>query len=251
MEYFLDTVETIPDGVGWEYFSGLHVCWLAAFILFAVWMSLYYRKSAAEKRAKIRKIISGFIILDELFKMAMLIIGGRYMWGYLPLHLCSINIFIIAYHAHKPNKMLDNFLYAICVPAAIAALITPTWYSLPLCNFMHLHSFTVHILLATYPIMLIAGGDIIPDIKILPKCVLFVLVMAIPVYIVNLLLDTNFMFLMYADAGNPLLWFGKTFGWHLLGVPVIESVVILILYTPYYMYKNLNKKNQENNILNY
>ena len=28
--------------------------------------------------------------------------------------------------------------------------------------------------------------------------------MAVPIYCVNLLLDTNFMFLMYAPDGNPL-----------------------------------------------
>ena len=41
----------------------------------------------------------------------------------LPLHLCSINIIFIAIHAWKPGKMLDNFLYGICIPGAVAALL--------------------------------------------------------------------------------------------------------------------------------
>lgn len=242
MKYFFDTIETIPQGVGWEYFSGIHLVWLALFVAFAVYMSMLYRRSDTEKRAKIRKMMSWLIIGDEIFKMIMLAIGDRYMWDYLPLHLCSINIFIIAYHARRPNKMLDNFLYAICIPGALAALLTPTWYTLPLFNFMHLHSFTVHILLVTYPVMLLASGEIVPDIKIVPKCILFVLIMAIPIYGINLLLDTNFMFLMFADPGNPLLLFEDIFGWHLIGVPIIESVVVFILYTPYYIIRSIKNK---------
>ena len=34
MQYFLDTVETIPEGVGFVMFGGLHLVWLAASFVF-------------------------------------------------------------------------------------------------------------------------------------------------------------------------------------------------------------------------
>lgn len=46
------------------------------------------------------------------------------------------------------------------------------------------------------------------------------------------LFGTNFMFLMYAEAGNPLMWFEKTFGSYLVGFPVLGAAVILVMYTP-------------------
>ena len=238
MEYFLETVDTIVDGVGFNYFGPLHLAWIAAFVVFAIVMSVIYRKSDEKKRDKIRKIMAACIVFDELWKMFFLTIGGNYTFDYLPLHLCSINIFIITYHVFKPNKTLDNFLYGACIPGALAALLAPTWTELPILNFMHLHSFTVHILLATYPIMLVAGGDIVPDIKQLPKVILFALCMAVPIYFVNLALDTNFMFLMYAEAGNPLIFF-EPLGSHLIGIPVIYAVVVVILYGPFIV---LNKR---------
>ena len=143
-----------------------------------------------------RKIIAWLLIADELFKMAILIASGNYGVGYLPLHLCSINIFMITIHAYKPSAIVDNFLYTVCIPGAIAAMLFPTWTSLPLGNGMHLHSFTVHTLLALYPIVLSVNGDIRPDIRKLPKSLGLLVLMAIPIYGVNLLLDTNFMFLM-------------------------------------------------------
>ena len=250
MEYFLETTDTIVDGVGFSYFGALHLCWLAIFVVFTMYMCFSYRKADTKKREKMRKIMAACIVFDELWKMFWLTVGGNYTFDYLPLHLCSINIFIIAYHAFvKPNKVLDNFLYGICIPGAMAALLAPTWVKLPLLNFMHLHSFTVHILLACYPIMLVAGGDIQPDIKQVPKCVLFTACLAIPIYFVNLALDTNFMFMMRADAGNPLKLF-EPLGHHLIGVPIIYSVVVIILYGPIYLVrklKNTSYQNLENN----
>lgn len=180
-----------------------------------------------------RYLYAGLLLLDEAIKIAGLAAFGNYEVSYLPLHLCSINIILIAVHVLKPSKTLGNFLYSICIPAAIAALLFPTWTKLPLLNFMHIHSFTVHILLATYPIMLTAGGDIRPTAKELPKSLLLLMGLALPVYVVNLLCDTNFMFLMEADKGNPLYWFEEMWGSHFLGFPIIMAGVFLVMYFPH------------------
>ena len=154
------------------------------------------------------------------------------MLKYLPLHLCSINIFLIAIHAWRPSKVLGNFLYLVCIPGAVAAMLFPTWATLPPLNFMYIHSFTIHILLALYPIVLALGGDIVPERREFPKCVLLLLVMAVPIYGVNLLCDTNFMFLMYPEAGSPLLWFREHWGNHLLGYPILIAAVVMVMSIP-------------------
>lgn len=240
--YWFDTVETIPEGVGFSYFGLTHIIWLCVFVVFAVFLSFLYKRSDTKNRKVIRMVIGGLIVLDEVFKWAMLIAGGNATVSYLPFHLCSINIFLIAVHMFKPFKLLDEFLYLICIPAAIAALLFPTWVSLPPLNFMHIHSFTVHILLAVYPIMLTVGGDIKPSIKRLPLCLLILLGMATVVYFINIWLDTNFMFLMYAEEGNPLLMFEEMWGSHLLGFPVLLPLVFAVMYGIYYCAKAIYKK---------
>ena len=162
MQYFLSTAETIPEGMGFSLFSPLHLTWLFLFLAAAVLCSLLYRRLTPAGRKRMRLAFAALLVADELFKVAGLLVGGTFLYGYLPLHLCSINIFLIAVHALRPFRLLDNFLYTVCIPAALAALLFPTWTSLPLWNFMHLHSSTVHILLAVYPIMLTAGGHPAP-----------------------------------------------------------------------------------------
>lgn len=242
MQYFLDTTETIPDGVGFSQFSVLHLVWLAIFIVVTIGNCIWYRRLGDLGKGHWRKVVAVLLLADELFKMIMLFIGGRYKFSYLPLHLCSINIFIIAIHAWKPTAFLDGFLYTIAIPGALAALLFPSWTALPLGNFMHLHSFTVHILLALYPIVLAASGELSPDLKKMFKSLLLLVCMAIPIYIINILLDTNFMFLMSADEGNPLYIFEQLWGNHLLGFPVIIIGVLLVMYGPLLIWRKLKKK---------
>ena len=242
MEFFLETSGTIESGHGFSHFSLLHLGWLAVFLVSAVIGSLLYRRLTPPRRKTARFILAGLIVADELFKMVCLFIGGNYTLNYLPLHLCSINILLIAWHTVKPSKTLDNFLYAVCIPAALIALIVPSWTKLPFGNFMHIHSFTVHILLALYPIFLTVGGDIRPDPKKIPKCFLFLLCAAVLVYGINLLLDTNFMFLMEADEGNPLWYFEQWFGNHLIGIPVFLIPIFIVMYLPWFIADRVSRK---------
>ena len=232
MEHFWDTIETIGAGYGSSLFGARHLATLALFALTAALCCWGYARADEKRRARMRKAFAVLLLMDEAFKQIGLQIGGNFDASYLPLHLCSINIFLIALHAWRPSEALDNFLYYIGIPAATAALLFPTWTSLPAMNFMFLHSTSVHILLAVYPMMLFAAGDIRPSAKGIGKSLLLLLMMAVPIYAVNCLLDTNFMFLMYAPDGNPLAWFRDRFGSHWIGFPVLLAAVGGVMYLP-------------------
>ncbi|MBQ3011765.1 MAG: YwaF family protein, partial [Oscillospiraceae bacterium] len=219
-----------PKGVGFHHYDSLHLTWLALITIFIVTLSYTYKRQTVEKRNKTRKILAAALVVDELWKMFWLTVGHRYELEYLPLHLCSINIFLIAYHCFRPNKTLDNFLYIVCIPGALAALLFPSWSALPFANFMHVHSFTVHALLVAYPVILLVSGEIKPDIKELPKALLLLLCFGIVALAFNIVFDENFMFLMYADPGNPLYLFEQAFGSHVIGFPVIIAGILLVMY---------------------
>ena len=237
MKYFLDTTGTIPDNVGFAHYDALHITWLVAAALFIVALSLVYKNQNEAQRSKTRKALAAALILDELWKMFWLTVGHRYELEYLPFHLCSINIFIIAYHCFRPNKTLDNFLYIVCIPGALAALLFPSWAVLPLANFMHLHSFTVHSLLVAYPVVLLVNGDIKPTFKALPKCLGLLSVFGIFALVFNIAFDENFMFLMYAEEGNPLYLFKQLWGNHFYGFPVIMAGILVVMFLPLTLYR--------------
>jgi len=245
MEYFLDTTETIAKGVGFSHYGKIHTVWICVFITVTVLNALLYRRLSSSGKEKWRKAVAVLLLLDELFKMVMLFIGGRYTPKYLPLHLCSINIILIAIHAWKPTKAMNNFLYAICIPSSLLAIFFPTWTKLPLANFMHIHSFTVHILLALYPIVLLVGGELKPKLKDLPKCLLLLFGLAFIALCANLIFDTNFMFLMSASKGNPLYWFEQNWGDHRYGFPVLIAAILFLFYVPIVIRDSLKNKKKK------
>ena len=243
MEYFLHTEEVIPDGLGFKSFGPIHLLWLAATVVIILLAALHYRRLDEQGRIKWRKVVAVLLVADELFKHVCLIIGGNFMVKYLPLHLCSINLFLIVYHAWRPNKNLGVYLYAVCIPGALAAILCPTWTMLPVLNFMHLHSTTVHILLLMYPIVLTAGGDIRPRAKDIPRCLLILVCLAAVALIANLLLDTNFFFLMEAGGeNNPLYLFEVLLGDHRIGFPILVAAVLAVMFIPVEVYHKLKKK---------
>lgn len=134
VEHFWDTVDTIGEGFGFSLFGARHLVTLALYIGFAALSCKLYKAADEKKRAQLRGLFAVLLLADEAFKQIGLQIGGNFNWDYLPLHLCSINIFLIALYAWKPSRLLDNFLYFICIPAATAALLFPTWTSLPAAN---------------------------------------------------------------------------------------------------------------------
>jgi uncharacterized membrane protein YwaF len=193
-----------------------------------------------------RCILTALVVGDEIWKIAWLTALGLFTHSYLPFHLCSVNIFLILFYTVKPTKTVGNFLYGICIPAALAALLFPTWTKLPFWNFMHLHSFSVHVLLFVIPLMLTIGGDIKPDIKQIPKCLLLLLCMGLIAKGANLLWRTNFMFLESASEGNPLYIFEQKFGNHLIGLPVLAAAVLAVMYGPLTVLQKCRRRKHKN-----
>ena len=245
MENFWHSSDTIPPGFGFSHFDAFHLSWLGLFLIVLVTNVILYRKLGQTGRERWRKIVGALLVADEMFMVIPLLITGRYTAAYLPLHLCSINIWVSAVHSRKPSKLLGNFLYTVGIPGALAALLFPTWTKLPLANYMLWHSFTVHILLVMYPAVQTMAGDIRPEGKLIPKTLALLGVFAAAACVVNLLFDTNFMFLRYARAGNPLYIFQEAWGSHLYGFPVLGAAVIIVMYVPMGIIRKFRQKNSK------
>ena len=229
---FFVTDANIPEGVGFQTFGLTHILWLLAGLLFFVAACCFYRKLSENKRKLALKALGAYIFLQEMVKNLVLILLGEFGWGHLPFHLCGINILLIAFDTVKQTKTVRSFLYYFAIPGAALALLFPNWTDMPVWNFFHIHSFTIHILLVLYPLLLVTTNQVSTDLKSALKGVALLIAMAIPVYGLNLLWDTNFMFLMHPDSGNPLELFEKLLGSHLWGFPILLPVVIVLMYLP-------------------
>ena len=243
---FFVTNENIPEGLGFQAFGSVHLLWLLAGIILCVAACIFFRRLPEQKQNLCLKLLGSYIFLQEIVKDVVLLILGEFSWGHLPFHLCGINILLIAFDVLKPVKTVRSFLYYFAIPGAALALFFPNWTETPVLNFFHIHSFTIHILLVLYPLLLVTTHRAPTDLKSALKGVGLLVAMAIPVYFLNLLWDTNFMFLMEPDSGNPLELFQTLLGSHLWGFPILLPFVILIMYIPVLLFKKADPRRQRN-----
>lgn len=246
MSEFWYTRETMkklnPDYVCFEHFSPEHLLVLAGFAAIIIAACVFYRRLDEKGRTKFLYVMAVLLILDEIAKHAFTVATGQWEWEFLPLHLCSINIFVCVWHSFKRDDLSAELLYALCVPGAFLALIMPTWSVLPYWNAMSLHSNSIHILLVMYPMLLLSTG-FRPSIKRLPKAFLVLLSECVPIFFLNKVLGTNFFFLN-GTAENPLLeLLAEIFGNELyfLGMPFLLVVVWAAMYLPWYLTEKKQK----------
>lgn len=233
--YNKETMQSIDSTyASYGQFSTMHLILLLTAALTCALIALLYKKANAENREKFLKVTAVLMVLNEAAKYTVLIATGQWNNNYLTLHLCGINIFVCLFYALKPKEIVAEFLYAVCMPGAAIALISPTWRELPFVNFMHLHSYSIHIMLVSFPIMLIAGG-FKPNFRNLHKVLGILACFCVPIYFLNYLLDTNFFFLRFTE-NNPILEIlasilgEKTF---FLGFPVLLAAAWALLYLPW------------------
>lgn len=243
---FFKTQDSIPEGVGFSTFGITHILWLLAAVVLITCACIFYKKLEPKKQRIMLIVLGSYIFFQEMLKNVVVAAIGEFEAGYLPFHLCGINILLITFDIIKPTKVVRSFLYYFCIPGAALALLFPNWTETPFLNFFHLHSFTIHILLTMYPFLLITSSQIKPDFKAALKSLLLLISIVVPIYFLNLLWDTNFMFLMEPDSGNPLELFEKLLGSHLWGFPILLPIVMAIMTLPIKIADKIKGNNQQN-----
>lgn len=229
---FYRVYRTARAGEGFPLWGPYHLSWLAGSALFLVLLLIVCRRSGTRARRGILLTLTGLLTADELFKHAMLLLLGEEGADYLPLHLCSVGLFVCLWYAVKPGVLPGELLYAVSLPGAAVALLFPGWSDLPPESFLTVHSFTFHLLLAAIPLCLLVSGEIRPRAKRLWFCAAFLLVTAVPVWLVDRKYGTNFYFLTYPGRGNPLELFALVFGdpGYQIGLPVCTALLWLGMY---------------------
>lgn len=230
MSNFLYAEKTVPPGIGMGSYSAGHIFWLILAAMAIYCATRYYKISDGERRRKMRRNIVIAMFADEALKWFVTIPTGQWNWAYLPLHLCSISMFVALLHYKTENPMSKEFLFAVSLPGAAMALLFPNWSSLPFFNIMCMHSFSIHILIVIYPCLLLSEG-FTPDIRHLPRLILYLLLGSAAAFAVNSVLGTNFFFMNGADEGNPLSILESLVGpWYRLGFLLIAIILWSAMY---------------------
>ncbi|MCR5418994.1 MAG: YwaF family protein [Lachnospiraceae bacterium] len=223
--------------MGYPLFGTAHLISVAVVLSAVLLICFWFRKITSEKQSKVLKAVPIVMVALELSKDLLLILNHRFGFGYLPLHLCSIGIFVFLFREYLPWKRAKDFFgevaFILIMPASVAALLDADWtYLYPVWNFINLHSYVWHGLLVLYPLLLKRKGETQPSIRHFHWVLLFLAVAVIPIFVFDKRFQCNYFFVNWPIPNSPLAVLAKYMGnpGYLVGYALLVVGTILLMY---------------------
>jgi hypothetical integral membrane protein (TIGR02206 family) len=213
-----------------ELFSAPHNVMLLLFVLVALWF-IFFRDVLTPFSKWIKWTLFAILVLSEVSQQLWLILTDQWEVGNLPLHLCSISTFIALYLFLKPSKKAFYLLFFTGSLPAILSMVTPELvYQFP--HFRFLKYFLHHAAISWSVLyFIIFEGYRVPR-RAVWTGFLLLNVIALPVFFINILLDTNFFYLANPTESTTILSFFGSGIVYYITLEMAALVVFFITYLP-------------------
>lgn len=262
-QYFWMEGNDLPEGIGFGLFSVQHFgtmagCAVGIFLL----LRAFLRRTAAQQLRWLR-VLAVLLLAGNLARDVFLLVKGRMSVAYLPFHLCSFAIFVYLLYAFLPEKYagsgnrgiilqprfreaLGEIGVVLLLPGTIMALIFPDWSAYPLLNFMCIHSFLWHAVLAACPLALFLSRRVHPTIRHLWYPVLYLAILVPPTLWFDRRFDVNFLFINWPLPNTPLMPIYNAMGkYWLVGYALLVFAVLVGEYAAIETVKKCHHADQE------
>ena len=229
-------------------FSPEHLCFLAGAALFGAVVIFIGGRLGAKGRQRLLVALWATFTAIELCKYVNFAIhpeAFNIKTG-LPFQLCSISLFTYPLAVFTNNKVFRNFIYAVNMPGALFALITPDIGNSPALSFYFLHLIIAHTFIVLIPLYMVCCGFFRPDYRLLPGVTLMLLVTMIPALLLNRFIGSNYYFINGPVdgtlTGQLAQWTGDDA--YLLPMLALLLAVWALLYAPFAAADLINKRRE-------
>ena len=220
---------SIIEPLSVEWYTGILVSFVFSFILYLL---------LSNKKLNIDKTSGYFLFFLFLFNQIYLITTDS--WSVkesIPIHLCNISYIMSCLLLLFKKQFYFEWVLYFGVASGINAILTPelTHGS----DFWKYSYFYIsHALLVILPFIMIKKYNFFPRKNSWFKFFCLINLIAPFIYIINNLLQSNYMYLnSKPQAENPFLI--GDWPWYILGLELVVFVFLLIIYLPFVF---LNKK---------
>ena len=150
----------------------------------------------------------------------------------LPLDLCRINEFLCVYLLLKRSYRVFEIAWFLAMAGSVSALLMPDLANdFPDPRFvMFLVSHGASVLAVLYAVF---GYGFRPTLRSVRNVLIFLGIYTLCIVAVNLLLDTNYLFLREKPAGASVLDYFGPWPFYVFGMIGIAVVACLLLYLPF------------------
>ena len=221
------------DGPAFDAFGLGHLLALsiiAAIIIFLIWGWRHPREDA-KRRA--RYALAGIILIVESSWHVWNLANDTWdMQRHLPLHTCSMGIWLSILMLLTRNYRLYEVLYFIGIAGATQALLTPTLGAYGLPHFWAIQSLSSHGLLVIALVFMTTIEGFRPTWMSIWRTMLILNLYMLLVTGINYLIGSNYMYTLRKPATLTLLDAMGPWPWYILTGEILAILLFSILYLP-------------------
>ncbi len=238
---FLPYITADYQGEPFELFGTSHLIALGVILLFIVLIFISRKKFTEKKKQDVRDTMAMILILNEI---------AWHLWNYffrewtiqefLPLHVCSVLVWLSAYMLFTKNKTIYEFAYLLGIGAATQALLTPDAgiYGFP--HYRFFQTFISHGFIVIAALYMTFVEEMRPNWVSTIRVFLVTNVYMVAVYFINDTIGSNYLYVNAKPATASILDLLPDWPVYILYMEAIGIATIFILYLPFLIKDTVN-----------
>ena len=214
-------------------FGADHLAGLGAALVASVVLSLWLRHASPRTARRIRIGLAACLLLGTAAYLLVEALAGTLSpRDFLPLHLCDLAVFVAAWALLRRTAIAYELLYFWGLTGTLLALGTPAvWYGFP--DWRCMSFFALHGSVVASAAALTLGCGMRPRPGAPLRVLLWTNAYAAVVAVLNLLFDTNYLFLRGKPDTPTLLDAFGPWPWYILTCEAVALVLFLLLDLPF------------------
>ncbi len=232
-----ETTSFIAFGTG-------HLVALAVIMLVSVGLPLWLRRSASERLVRcVAVAVAVFAVAHEIAKTwARVVIWHQSLVEGLPLQICGAAVYLTAVLLVWRNQRVYEVVYFWGLAGALQAILTPE-VAFGFCHAFTVSFFISHGLIFFGLFYATFAFRLRPTWSSIPRAFAITLIFAFAVVApLNLLFDTNYMYLRGKPATGSVLDLFGSWPWYIVGTAVFTLASFVFYYLPFWLRDVLRRR---------
>lgn len=220
-------------GPAFEFLGTAHLTALGALVLLNLFL-ISFKSASDSSKATVRWMLALILLGNEIAFHYWNYAAGKWtIQTMLPLHLCSVLVWVGALMLVTKSYRIYEFMYFMGIAGAIQALATPDLgiYGFP--HFRFFQTFISHGLIVTSAIYMTVVEGFRPTWKSMLRVAIWMNIYAAIIFFVNSYIGSNYLMINHKPELPSLLDLLPEWPLYILYMELIGIVSMLLLYLPF------------------